>query len=301
VKSTSKLKIYIPALVAVLLWSTSFAGVKIALLYLSPLLFAGIRFSLSGIMVLFYYLISIKFSFSRLREEFPSIKTVIIIALLQTFIMYAFYFIGLDMVSGAVGAVIMGSSPLFAVLVSHLLVGDDRLTIRKVISISLGISGIVLISINKQFSADGELLQLLGVFFLIIAMIISALSNVYIKKHPVRSPLFLNGLQLFIGGILLIPFSFLFDINPFRSQETIPLEFYVALVWLSLVSAIAFSIWYSLLKKDSVKVSELNMWKFLIPAVGAALVWLIVPGESFDWVTFAGMGIVSFSILFFFI
>ncbi|MBE0677293.1 MAG: hypothetical protein IH592_00875 [Bacteroidales bacterium] len=40
--------------------------------------------------------------------------------------------------------------------------------------------------------------------------------------------------------------------------------------------------------------------KFIIPVFGAILSWIIVPGEHADWVTVAGMVIISFSLIWFF-
>lgn len=302
----NRLVIYLPAALAAVIWSTAFAGVKIGLQYMSPFLFAGIRFTLAGVLVLLYALIIGRFRFSQLKKQLPPLKTVMVIALLQTFVMYALYYIGLDWVSGSVSAIVMGASPLFAAIVSHYALKNDRMTIRKVVSLFVGLTGIILISVSRDFSVGSGWFQIPGIILLIGAMILSAFSNVYVKKFPVSSPLLLNGLQLFIGGGLLVLLAL---IHSFFSKSellrveisSISLEFYGVLIWLSLVSSIAFSIWYRLLQVERVKVSELNLWKFLIPACGAALAWAIVPGESFDWTSFSGMGIVTLSILIYFI
>jgi drug/metabolite transporter (DMT)-like permease len=66
------------------------------------------------------------------------------------------------------------------------------------------------------------------------------------------------------------------------------------------MSAFTFSKWYVLLKRPEVKVSELNLWKFIIPVFGAILSWIIVPDEKADWITVIGMIIISLSLIFFF-
>ena len=48
------------------------------------------------------------------------------------------------------------------------------------------------------------------------------------------------------------------------------------------------------------KVSELNLWKFIIPIVGAILSWLLVPGEKPEWLTITGMIIITSSLVLFF-
>ena len=45
------------------------------------------------------------------------------------------------------------------------------------------------------------------------------------------------------------------------------------------------------------QVSELNLWKFIIPVVGAILSWLLVPGENPEWLTITGMVIITASLI----
>lgn len=76
-----------------------------------------------------------------------------------------------------------------------------------------------------------------------------------------------------------------------------PAEYYVALAWLSFLSAAAFSIWFVLLKRPGVKVSILNVWKFLIPVSGAILSWLLLENEHPDIVSIIGMVVIAISLL----
>lgn len=76
-----------------------------------------------------------------------------------------------------------------------------------------------------------------------------------------------------------------------------PSEFYLALLWLAIIPAAGFSIWYNLLQKPGVKVSELNMWKFIIPVTGAVLSWILLPGEKPDAVSLTGIAIITLSLL----
>ena len=46
-----------------------------------------------------------------------------------------------------------------------------------------------------------------------------------------------------------------------------------------------------------VKVSELNIWKFLIPASGAALSWILIKDEKPDWISISGMLVITISLV----
>jgi len=70
-----------------------------------------------------------------------------------------------------------------------------------------------------------------------------------------------------------------------------------ALFWLAFISAAAFSLWYGLLNRPGVKVSELNIWKFIIPVTGSILSWIFVKGESPDLPTIFGMVVIAAALL----
>jgi drug/metabolite transporter (DMT)-like permease len=66
------------------------------------------------------------------------------------------------------------------------------------------------------------------------------------------------------------------------------------------MAASAFSIWYKLLQRPGVKVSELNLWKFITPCIGAVLSWLLVPDEHPELLTISGIIIITGSLIFYY-
>ena len=78
-----------------------------------------------------------------------------------------------------------------------------------------------------------------------------------------------------------------------------PANYYYSLAWLSFLSAAAYSIWFLLLQRKGVKVSELNIWKFIIPVFGAILSWVLIPNESPDLVSVAGISITALALILF--
>jgi drug/metabolite transporter (DMT)-like permease len=97
-----------------------------------------------------------------------------------------------------------------------------------------------------------------------------------------------------IGGLLLSIVSI-----PVEGINTGPFhaKYYIALTWLSFLSAAAISIWFILLRRPGVKVSILNVWKFLIPVSGAILSWLILENEKPDLPSIIGMVGIAGSLL----
>ena len=282
------------AIVTCLLWSTAYAGIKIGLEYDTPLHFAGLRFTLAGLMIIPFTVKPARF-ISMIRENW---KLVLWITLFQTVITYSLFYLGMDMVPGALGAVIVGSQPLVTAVVAALMHKEDRLTGRKIVTIIFGITGVIMISAGRQALKLGGLIELLGVFMILSANVSTAVSNVLVSlKGKGINPFVLSSTSLLLGGIIILLISIPLEGKP---TEPMPVKYWLVLLWLSFMAATAFSIWYILLQRPHVKVSELNLWKFIIPVVGAILSWLLVPAEKPEWLTVTGMFIITFSLILFY-
>jgi len=192
------------AIVTCLLWSTAYAGIKIGLEYDTPLHFAGLRFTLAGLMIIPFTVKPARF-ISMIRENW---KLVLWITLFQTVITYSLFYLGMDMVPGALGAVIVGSQPLVTAVVAALMHKEDRLTGRKIVTIIFGITGVIMISAGRQALKLGGLIELLGVFMILSANVSTAVSNVLVSlKGKGINPFVLSSTSLLLGGIIILLIS----------------------------------------------------------------------------------------------
>ena len=281
------------AVIACLLWSTVYASIKIGLQYDTPLHFAGIRFIISGLMI-FPFTVKPSLFITMVWENR---KIVAWVTLLQTLMNYILFYTGLNLVPGALGAVIVGSQPLVTAVVAAAMSKGEKLTRRKIVTVIFGISGVILISAGRQAFRLGTAVEMLGVVMILGANIATSVSNVMVSLKSRRiNPLVLSSTSLFTGGIIIYLLSILVEGSP---KLSMPSQYWVTLIWLSFVSAFAFSLWYKLLQRPHVKVSELNMWKFIIPVAGAILSWILAPGEKPEWLTITGMIIITVSLLLF--
>jgi drug/metabolite transporter (DMT)-like permease len=204
----------------------------------------------------------------------------------------------MNLVPGALGAVIVGSQPLVTAVIASLMHKDDKLTQKKISTIIFGIAGVILISAGRQAFKFGTAIELLGVLFILIANIATAMSNVFVSlRSNGINPFVLSSFSLFAGGLILYLFSLTVEGAP---SGPFPIDYWLILLWLSFMAAFAFSLWFKLLQRPGVKVSELNLWKFIIPIVGAILSWIFVPDENPEWLTITGMVIITISLVLFF-
>ncbi len=279
------------AILACWLWSTAFVGVKIGLEYHTPLQFAGVRFFISGVLIFLYFGKPHRF-FIELKKNY---RFILLLSLVQIFGQYALFYSGLNLVPSALAAMIVGSQPLFIALVAHFSFHNDKMTPLKTGSILIGVAGIAIITLGRsKVELKGEL-ELLGIALLLINNVVSGYSNVLIaKKSSGISPIVLSSTSLMIGGLMLSVVSVPVEgihLGPF------PPKYWYALAWLSFLSAAAITIWYTLLKRPGVKVSLLNVWKFLIPVSGAALSWMILADEKPDVPSIVGMAVIATSLI----
>lgn len=285
------MKTKIPAIIACLLWGSAFAGAKIGFEYTTPLHLSGMRFMLAGLLLV-PFLIWQKTDW---KANFKEWKYMALFGVLQTFIQYGLFFMGLNYVPATVAAIIIGGGPLFVAIMAHFMIDNDKLSSHKVFSIALGLTGVIFISVSKGLTLVTDSFFWIGIALLIISNITGAFTNIIVAKNKTRvSPVMLTAFANFTGGVLLYIVSCFtedYEIKPYTT------EFYGALVWLACIPAIAFSIWFTLLKRPETKVSELNIWKFVTPVSGALLSWLLLPGESPDVYSVMGIIIISAALI----
>ena len=253
------------ALICCALWGSAFPCIKIGYKLFgiggndtfSQILFAGIRFFLAGA---FTVLIG---SVIEKRLLIPSRKSsgkIIILSIFQTIIQYLFFYIGLSNTTGVKASVLDGASVFIALFVSCIIFRLEKITPAKIIGSLVGFVGVILINLtglNFQFSLSGE-------GFILISAMGYALSSVFMKRYSAdTSPLLLSGWQFMFGGAVMTIVGIIFG-------GTLKITSAMAvfmLLYLALLSAVAYSLWSVLLKYNPV--SKVTVFGFMNPVFGS--------------------------------
>lgn len=263
--------IAILALFCCFLWGSAFVSIKLGYDFLEirnndvydKLLFAGTRFIISSLIVLIVCLLS----GNNIRVNKSQFKKVAFLGILQTFLQYVFFYIGLANTSGTNSAILTSSATFFTVLLAHFLIKGDKLTKRKISGVSLGFLGIIILNLNGIHG-----FSLIGEGFIIISSLLASFASIYIKKIAGTIPIFsIAAYQLFIGGIILTLIGFIGNGGQMLSFNT---QGSLVILHLSLVSALAFSLWSTLLKYNNV--SKVAIYKFSAPLFGVLLSFLVL-------------------------
>ncbi len=284
------------SLLACVLWGSAFPALKIGyeLLglaagdYAGRLLFAGYRFLLAGILL--FLTLPLLF-----KEKIAISKTDLVqligFGIFNTGLQYAFFYNGLANTTAVKGAILNSMGVFFAVLFAHLAYPDDKLTWRKIIGVVLGLGGIIVanfdlagLSLDFNFAGEG---------FVLIAVIIAAISSIYAKNFAGRiHPFVLTAYQMVSGALFLLVLGTVLGGTPV-------LPFYGAarwlLIYLALVSATAFGLWYTVLKYN--RVGEVSLYRFLIPVSGSLLSVLFLPEEALSLKLIGALALVSLGIV----
>lgn len=146
------------ALLCCALWGSAFPCVKIGYEWLaiegagSQILFAGYRFFLAGI---FTFLIGSFLEKRWLMIRRSSVLPVFGQGMLQTFIQYICFYIGLAHTTGAKGSVINASNAFFALIFAHFMIKSEKMTWKKSIGCLIGFAGVIVINLTPGGMAGG--------------------------------------------------------------------------------------------------------------------------------------------------
>lgn len=271
---TNPIFVAITALLCCALWGSATPFIKMGYELLdvsgvaSIILFAGIRFTLAGIITVVIY------SIARHRLLYPkkqNLGYVAKISCFQTVIQYIFFYIGLANTTGVKGTIGSGSNVFFAIFIASLIFRQEKLTLKKVLACVIGFAGIIVVNL-KGLDLN---MNLLGDGFVLFSAASYATSSVLMKRYSqYEDPVVLSGYQFILGGIVMIIAGLAFGGSiSFASGSGMGV-----LVYLSFLSAVAYSLWGILLKHNPV--SSVTVYSFMIPVFGVLLSWLLLTEKS---------------------
>ena len=243
----------------------------------SKMLFAGVRFSLSGIIILSVARIAHRsFSLTEAAKSnaWESCLFLLAFTLLNTTLHYAFFYIGLSHSQGSRAAILNSMSVFALVILACMFFKSDKLTLRKAIGCATGFAGILMLNLGGD---AGGAFSLMGDGMIILNALCSAFAGLMTRGVAARVDVFVGtGYSLGIGGTLLV-------ITGLLTGGTLPHVTIVGLLYLLMligISTIGFTLYNKLLTCNPV--GKIAIWNSLIPVVGAVTSCLCL-GELFEW------------------
>lgn len=276
---TNRKNIVLLATLCCLLWGSAYPSIKVGYSLFniedigSKLVFAGYRFTLAGFFILILELITKKGEISFTKKQFGQVT---LLGLTQTALQYIFFYVGMSYTTGVRGSIINGTGTFVSIILAHFIYKNDKLNFNKIVGCAIGFLGVIIVNLTGE-SLGGSSVTFRGEGFIMIAAIIFAVSAIYGKKiTQTQEPSIVTGTQLFIGGAILTILGSILG----GSLRGFTLESTLLLIYMSLLSSIAFVIWTQLLKYN--KVGIISMFNFLVPVFGTLLSAIVLGENIFD-------------------
>ncbi len=264
------------ALLCALLWGTAFPGIKFVY-HLWPqsqsadgrMLFAGVRFILAGLMLLPF----VRRGGLVAQLKSANLRLLLALALTQTFAQYLFFYMGLALSSGILGALMVSCGSFWWIVLAPLILKTPGPDYRHWLVLGACALGIV-IAVYQPGAGSGS--PFLGALCFLVATLNGALGLIIMKPlHRSLDSATATALSLLAGGLMLFVAggSALPEIGGLFDTRVLGMT-----VYLAFVSAAAFVLWNRLAREFSVNL--LANYRFLIPLAGTILSTLFIPGEQ---------------------
>jgi O-acetylserine/cysteine efflux transporter len=244
--------------VLVLFWGSAFSVVKVGLEHSPPMIFAGLRTLIGGLVIL---LVAFVWGGSpHLRRDWP---VFLLLAAFNVVFFFGFQTLAILHLPSGTAAVLEYLQPVLVGLLAWTILGES-LSLAKIIGLVLGFSGIVAVSSGSIFGNISPV----GVAFGVGSAFSWALGTVFFKRYEARiSTMWAVALPFVMGGMVLTLFGFAIEswseVSPTATLIT-------SLSYVSLVEiALAWLIWFGLIRAgEAIRVA---VYVFFVPLVSIVI------------------------------
>ena len=184
----------------VTIWSSTWVAIKIGLEDCPPLLGAGARFTLAGVVLLVVAAV-------QHRDMWTDWVLAGVLALAPFAFAYGLVYWGEQYVPSGLAAVLFGILPLYTALLGAVLLHDEPLRASLLVGVLIGIAGLSLAFLESVELGSAEKAAL-GASALALAPLGAAVGGIAQKlRAGTLDAVVLNGWAMLVGGLLLLPVS----------------------------------------------------------------------------------------------
>jgi probable blue pigment (indigoidine) exporter len=242
-------------LVFAMLWASASVATKLGLQSAQPLIIANVRFFIAGALMLIGAHLFRKYRLPE-RDEW---QPLLIYGLLNVTIYLGLYVLSMQELSAGVGSLSVAMNPLMISILSGLWT-QRAIKRNEWFGLVLGILGVGVV-VYPLLAMSYVTTK--GLILMVLSLLAYSVGTVYYSSRTWRLPtLAINGWQVLLGGICLLPFTF--TMTDFTGNHY-DARFWYSVAWLVFVSIAAVQMWLYLLKIDTIKAA---LWLYLCPTFG---------------------------------
>lgn len=271
-------------LILSVLWGATFFFWKILVTYLPPFTVVFGRVAIAALVL--NLVLALRAQVLPLTGS--AWKSFAIMAALNNAIPFALIAYGETRIASGLAAILNATTPLFTVLVAHVLTDDEKLTPLRVLGIGVGFIGVVVL-VGPDLLPGGIAGNLLAEAACLFASIAYAFAGVYGKRFRELPALTVATGQLSAATLLMLPLVLIVD-QPWL-LPTPP-----TVLWISLIStavlctAVGYPVYFRLLALAGA--TNLLLVTFLLPITSLLLGFLLL-GEAITREALAGMALIG--------
>ena len=285
--SRENFKAYFAWITICIVWGTTYLAIKIGVKDLPPMLFAGFRWTIAGLI----FLIFLK---SR-GQKLPAKKDLIPLAIVGIALLgigNGLVVVGEQWISSGLAALLITTTPFWFVIIGAFLPNRPKINFLIITGLVLGLMGVVLIFgshleelLNKSY--------LLGALCIMGAVIAWALGSVYSKYKKINlHPLMSASVQMIIAGTVLIVLGlFLGEASQFHLAG----NGLWAFVYLTLIGSI-FGYGSYIYAISHLPLSLVSTYAYINPIIALFLGWLVLD-ERLDMIILISAVIIIVGVL----
>jgi drug/metabolite transporter (DMT)-like permease len=266
------------------IWGSSYLFIKLAGRDLSPFTLVAVRltFGTLGLWILMAAL-RLKLPLDRLTLLKTAVMGLVNVSLPFVLITWAE-----KSIDSGMTAVLNSSVPLFALLIAHLALHDEKITWLRAGGLLAGFAGVAVIFSQSLGQAAGGGLALAGQIAVVLAAACYAGATVFARRT-------LRHLQPTVAATMQVTSACVFSLIGALLFES-PLKLgmnglsLVSLIWLGLLgTCLAYFLYFILIREWGA--TRTTLVTYLIPVVSVALGVLLL-GEKADWRLLVGFGLI---------
>ena len=264
-----------------LIWGSSYILIKKGLTGLTPIQLGSLRVIVTTIIIA-------PIGYQKIKHiPRQKMKWVALSAFVGSFFpAYLFAFAETE-ISSSITAVMVSLTPLFTLLISVFVFGEELLK-KQVFGVLIGFTGIIVLINNELFSSSFNILYIM---FIVLAAFCYAINANVLKYKlsniPALGIVFMSFLFMFIPAFIILCFSS-FPFSDFASDPLI-IESIIYIVILALFGTAIAKVLYIKLLAISTPVFSVST-TYLMPVV--AIFWGLLDGEEFKLTQFTGTAVI---------
>jgi drug/metabolite transporter (DMT)-like permease len=267
------------------LWGASFLTGKIALVAIDPLTLAFCR-AAGAALAPWAIILVVPLPLPRTSSVW---RQLLVMGLLNNVLPFALFLWAMTRIDSGLAAILNGATPLFAMVLAHLLLADERLSAGRAIGVLIGMAGLALV-VGPGLAAGDDVLAELACLGGALAY---ALAGIWGRRLTGQPLLLVAAGQLGWSALLLALAALLFG-TP-AALLAAPRDVLAAIAILALLStALAYILYFAILRRAGA--GNLLLVTLVIPPFALVLGWLILGEVPTAW-QLAGLAVVAVGLL----